>query len=126
MHGIQKSSPTTTCDNNSPVTASASDKADIQKINSLFESYRDNSSFEDAILVEGMERFCLDLEVDPAEFIVLAIAWKFKAETMCQFTRYVVLARQISLYASIYCNHFNGNGIDGNHTCVVSFCNLHY
>lgn len=39
------------------------------------------------ILAEGMERFCTDLNVDPAEFIVLALAWKFDASQMCRFTR---------------------------------------
>ena len=87
LHGIQKSSPTTTCENDSPIVNSSLDKVDLRKIEKLFESYRDSSSDEDAVLAEGVERFCLDLEVDPTEFIVLALAWKFKAETMCKFTR---------------------------------------
>ncbi|CAM9158724.1 unnamed protein product [Lampetra planeri] len=51
----------------------------------LFCCYKDEQ--EDAILEEGMERFCIDLCVDPAEFRVLVLAWKFQAATMCKFTR---------------------------------------
>ena len=58
---------------------------DEKKIESMFEKYKDES--EDAILVNGMERFCQDLGVNPAEFIVLVLAWKFNASKMCRFTR---------------------------------------
>lgn len=54
-------------------------------IEELFCCYKDEQ--EDAILEEGMERFCIDLCVDPAEFRVLVLAWKFQAATMCKFTR---------------------------------------
>uniref|UniRef100_T1JNZ5 Defective in cullin neddylation protein n=1 Tax=Strigamia maritima TaxID=126957 RepID=T1JNZ5_STRMM len=55
------------------------------KIISLFEQYKDGQ--EDAILSEGIERFCRDLEVKPEEYKVLLLAWKFSAETMCKFTK---------------------------------------
>ncbi len=55
------------------------------KILALFEQYKDAD--EDSILADGVEKFCLDLEVNPDEFIVLVLAWKFEAETMCRFTR---------------------------------------
>ena len=55
------------------------------KIQALFELYKDSD--EDVILAEGIEKFCEDLEVNPDEFIVLVLAWKFQAETMCRFTR---------------------------------------
>ena len=54
-------------------------------IEKYFNQYKDSD--EDAILAEGMERFCNDLKVDPAEFIVLVLAWKFEASQMCRFTR---------------------------------------
>ena len=50
-----------------------------------FNQYKDKE--EDKILAEGMERFCIDLDVDPTEFIVLVLAWKFGASEMCRFTR---------------------------------------
>ena len=86
LHGIHKTSPST-CGNDSPVGTFSQDKVkvDLKKVEKLFESYRDPSI--DAVLAEGVERFCLDLDVDPTEFIVLALAWKFKAGTMCKFTR---------------------------------------
>ncbi|XP_026114173.1 DCN1-like protein 3 [Carassius auratus] len=57
----------------------------LAQIDDLFSCYKDE--YEDAILEEGMERFCNDLCVDPAEFRVLVLAWKFQAATMCKFTR---------------------------------------
>uniref|UniRef100_A0A8C1GUZ6 DCN1-like protein n=1 Tax=Cyprinus carpio TaxID=7962 RepID=A0A8C1GUZ6_CYPCA len=57
----------------------------LAQIDDLFLCYKDD--YEDAILEEGMERFCNDLCVDPAEFKVLVLAWKFQAATMCKFTR---------------------------------------
>lgn len=57
----------------------------LQRIEELFRRYKDER--EDAILEEGMERFCNDLSVDPTEFRVLVLAWKFQAATMCKFTR---------------------------------------
>jgi DCN1-like protein 3 len=58
---------------------------DEMKIQTLFEKYKDET--EDAILVNGMERFCQDLCVNPAEFAVLVLAWKFNASKMCRFTK---------------------------------------
>ncbi|XP_061079487.1 DCN1-like protein 3 [Conger conger] len=57
----------------------------VPRIEELFGCYKDEE--DDAILEEGMERFCDDLCVDPAEFRVLVLAWKFQAATMCKFTR---------------------------------------
>lgn len=63
----------------------AKQEADLLKINALFAKYKDDT--EDAILADGMEKFCQDLGVDPTEFIVLVLAWKFNASQMCRFTR---------------------------------------
>ena len=51
----------------------------------MFENYKEPD--EDMMLAEGIEKFCDDLEVRPEEYIVLVLAWKFNAETMCKFTR---------------------------------------
>lgn len=61
------------------------DGLSLLRIEELFSCYKDE--LEDAILEEGMESFCNDLCVDPAEFRVLVLAWKFQAATMCKFTR---------------------------------------
>lgn len=55
------------------------------KISALFEKYKDET--EDSILSEGIEEFCIDLQLKPDEFKVLVLAWKFEAEQMCRFTR---------------------------------------
>ena len=54
-------------------------------VEKFFLKYKDAD--EDAILAGGMEKFCVDLGVDPTEFIVLVLAWKFGASQMCRFTR---------------------------------------
>ena len=41
----------------------------------------------DKIGVEGISRFCEELQVDPASRIVLIIAWKFHASVQCEFTK---------------------------------------
>ncbi|XP_037319967.1 DCN1-like protein 3 [Pungitius pungitius] len=61
------------------------DGLSMLRLDELFCCYKDEQ--EDAILEEGMEMFCNDLCVDPAEFRVLVLAWKFQAATMCKFTR---------------------------------------
>lgn len=55
------------------------------KANALFDMYKESDC--DCILAEGVEKFCEDLEVRHDEFIVLVLAWKLNAETMCLFTR---------------------------------------
>lgn len=68
-------------------TRSNAEESSLQRLEELFRRYKDER--EDAILEEGMERFCNDLCVDPTEFRVLLLAWKFQAATMCKFTRLV-------------------------------------
>ena len=55
------------------------------KINSLFSNYCDET--EDCILAEGIEKFCLDLDIKFDDFRILVLAWKFNASVMCRFTR---------------------------------------
>ncbi|XP_041978386.1 DCN1-like protein 3 [Aricia agestis] len=55
------------------------------KINQLFDLYKD--SLEDAILAEGIENLCNDLQLDPDDFKVLVLAWKLNASQMCKFTK---------------------------------------
>ena len=71
----------------------------MQRLEELFRRYKDER--EDAILEEGMERFCNDLCVDPTEFRVLLLAWKFQAATMCKFTR---------LVTNTWCHQVNRGG----------------
>ena len=42
---------------------------------------------EETIQIPGIERLCVDLSVDPTDPIMLLIAWRMRAETMCIFTR---------------------------------------
>lgn len=54
-------------------------------LNKLFEEYKDPS--EDAILSEGIERLCRDLEKKPDDFAILVLAWCLDAAQMCCFTK---------------------------------------
>eukprot|EP00800_Vazella_pourtalesii_P009509 TRINITY_DN238_c0_g1_i1.p1 TRINITY_DN238_c0_g1~~TRINITY_DN238_c0_g1_i1.p1 ORF type:complete len:280 (+),score=58.59 TRINITY_DN238_c0_g1_i1:105-944(+) len=54
-------------------------------LETFFLTYKDPDN--STIMAGGVERFCNDLKVDPTDFIVLAIAWKFQADRMCMFTR---------------------------------------
>lgn len=58
---------------------------DESKIEAMFQKYKDDE--EEAILEDGMEKFCQDLSVSPTEFVVLVLAWKFNASKMCRFTK---------------------------------------
>ena len=66
----------------SVASSTASKLASLEK---FFLKYKDEG--EDAILAEGMEKFCIDLGVEPTDFIVLLIAWRFRASEMCRFSR---------------------------------------
>lgn len=66
-------------------TTTSSSQNKHAQIEKYFNKYKDRE--EDSILAEGMEKFCVDLGVDPTEFIVLVLAWKFEASQMCRFTR---------------------------------------
>ena len=57
----------------------------IQNIETLFNKYKDKNA--DCILAHGTEELCKDLDLDPTEFRVLLLAWKFDVSEMCRFTR---------------------------------------
>ena len=48
-------------------------------LETFFLTYKDPDN--STIMAGGVERFCNDLKVDPTDFIVLAIAWKFQADS---------------------------------------------
>ena len=67
------------------------------KINTLFDIYREApvlhedragaDEVEDVMLTDGIQRFCMHLDLSADDFRVLLFAWKCEAETMCRFTR---------------------------------------
>lgn len=54
-------------------------------INKLFEEYKDKNN--DAILSEGIEKLCQDLQYSPDEFPILVLAFCLDAKQMCKFTK---------------------------------------
>jgi len=65
--------------------ASAASSVDSSKISALFEQYKEPG--EPSIQISGIERLCADLKVEVTDPVMLMIAWRMKAATMCVFTR---------------------------------------
>lgn len=59
---------------------------DIKKIEQLFNKYRDPNEPQ-KILSDGVVKLLEDLQLSPESRLVLIIAWKFKAQTQCEFSR---------------------------------------
>jgi len=55
------------------------------KLGQLFDKYKDSD--EDEITVDGTIKFCEDLEVDPEDVVLLAVAFELKSPRMGQWTR---------------------------------------
>lgn len=58
---------------------------DIKKVEQLFNKYRDPSS--DRILSGGIIKFLEDLNLSPESRLVLILAFKFRAQTQCEFSK---------------------------------------
>ncbi|KAF9579640.1 hypothetical protein BGW38_004027, partial [Lunasporangiospora selenospora] len=56
----------------------------VKQIEKIFEEFKDEPNL---ILVDGMEKFCVALDVDPTDVVMLVMAFHLKAERMCEFTR---------------------------------------
>lgn len=59
---------------------------DRKKIEQLFSRYRDPTDLN-KINSDGVVKFLDDLYLSPESKLVLIIAWRFKAETQCEFTK---------------------------------------
>lgn len=59
---------------------------DVKKIEQLFNRYRDANDPQ-KMTHEGVIKFLEDLQLSPESRLVLIIAWKFRAQAQCEFTR---------------------------------------
>eukprot|EP00033_Pygsuia_biforma_P002984 GCRY01003285.1.p1 GENE.GCRY01003285.1~~GCRY01003285.1.p1 ORF type:complete len:269 (-),score=31.72 GCRY01003285.1:20-826(-) len=59
-------------------------KVDRAKVEKLFDALKDSSG---DIGVDGIEKMCKELSVDPMDEILLIISYFFKADAMCCYTR---------------------------------------
>lgn len=64
--------------------AKQSTPVNSKQIEKIFDDFKDE---KDHILIEGMEKFCATLDVDPTDVVMLVMAYHLKAENMCEFTR---------------------------------------
>lgn len=74
------------CDNYFQAPGQYYRELDRQKVEQLYAGYRDPSD-PGKITSDGVMRFLDDLRLSPESQLVLIIAWKFRAETQCEFTR---------------------------------------
>ncbi|MEW5308695.1 MAG: hypothetical protein WDW38_000634 [Sanguina aurantia] len=63
----------------------SSSSVDPRALEALYQSYK--ASGEDMMLADGVCRFCEDLEVDPADVIMLIISYHMNAAVMCEFSK---------------------------------------
>ncbi|OQS07041.1 hypothetical protein THRCLA_00953, partial [Thraustotheca clavata] len=55
-------------------------------IDAWFDTYAEYDE-PDSMIDDGILKFCDDIGIDAQDIVVLVIAWKMKASTMCTFTR---------------------------------------
>jgi DCN1-like protein 1/2 len=55
------------------------------KIEKIFDEYCEND--KNVILMNGTERLCADLNVDPNNVLMLVLSWHLESESMCEFSR---------------------------------------
>jgi len=61
-------------------------KFSTSKVDKLFDRYKESGD-DDSMSIQGIERFCKDLNIDTESALVLVLAWHMKAQTMGVFTR---------------------------------------
>jgi len=66
--------------------SSSSSGADSKKIKALYEKYKDPSE-PGKIGLEGVEKLCNDLELDPCSLTVLVLCWRLRAANQCEFSQ---------------------------------------
>ncbi|GLI58884.1 hypothetical protein VaNZ11_000653 [Volvox africanus] len=58
---------------------------DLRAVEALYQRYKEPD--DDAIAVDGITRFCEELEVDPTDIAVLVISYYMNAGVMCEYTK---------------------------------------
>lgn len=66
-------------------SAPASGGLDLRGIEALYQRYKEPS--EEQIAVDGITKFCEDLEVDPTDIVVLVISYYMNAQVMCEYSK---------------------------------------
>ncbi|RKP12991.1 Cullin binding-domain-containing protein [Piptocephalis cylindrospora] len=67
------------------VNAHLSEGFDTKAASAVFDQFKDPE--EDAILAEGLERYCEALDVDPSDGVMLLVAIRLGSPSMCVFPR---------------------------------------
>ncbi|KAI3835672.1 hypothetical protein MKX03_015275 [Papaver bracteatum] len=58
---------------------------DSRNLEELYNRYKD--PYADMIMADGISLLCNDLQVDPADIVMLVVSWHMKAATMCEFSK---------------------------------------
>ena len=69
---------------------------DMRGVQSMWRRYVARGG-EHKMLAEGVAQFLADLQLDPRSITVLILAWKFNAETQCEFTLEEFLSGMLGL-----------------------------
>ncbi|XP_014667302.1 PREDICTED: DCN1-like protein 1 isoform X2 [Priapulus caudatus] len=69
---------------------------DKKKLDHLFNKYKDPHE-DDKMTADGIMRFLEDLNLSPESKLVLIMAWKFKAQAQCEFTKEEFLQGMIEI-----------------------------
>ncbi|KAI9230615.1 MAG: Cullin binding-domain-containing protein [Piptocephalis tieghemiana] len=67
------------------VNAHLSEGVNMKRLSSVFDQFKDDD--EDAILAEGLEKYCEALGVDPSDGVMLLVAIRLASPSMCVFPR---------------------------------------
>lgn len=63
------------------------DKESREKLNTLFDRFKDAESTADEINIEGTMEYCQELDVSPEDVVLLALSFYLESPTMGKFTR---------------------------------------
>ncbi|KAG2494561.1 hypothetical protein HYH03_007327 [Edaphochlamys debaryana] len=58
---------------------------DLRGVESMYQRYKEPG--DDKISVDGITRFCEDLEVDPTDIVVLVVSYYMNAAVMCEYSK---------------------------------------
>ncbi|KXZ49925.1 hypothetical protein GPECTOR_19g376 [Gonium pectorale] len=64
---------------------STSGGLDLRAVEAMYQRYKEPD--EDYISVDGITRFCEELEVDPTDIVVLIISYYMNAAVMCEYSK---------------------------------------
>ncbi|CAO1634791.1 unnamed protein product [Sympodiomycopsis kandeliae] len=63
------------------------EKESLEKLNTIFDQFKDSDGSEDEITIEGTMEYCSQLEISPEDVVLLPLSFYLQSPTMGKFTR---------------------------------------